>query len=128
MFARLGIAGACSLLGGLATLMCIIPFLFLWQGERIRANSQFCIAIRQRREEMAARIDAQRKRRTLRESSLGGLTGSTAVLNASSKGVSTTNPSTIVATEDGSGSSTPVGGAANSVRLSTPGQRSGEYV
>jgi len=66
MFAQLGIAGACSLLGGLATLMCVIPFIFLWQGEHIRAGSKFCIAIRQRREEMTAKIDAQRKRRTLR--------------------------------------------------------------
>ncbi|KAK1761192.1 major facilitator superfamily domain-containing protein [Echria macrotheca] len=64
MFARLGIAGACSLLGGLATLMCVIPFLFLWQGPRIRASSKFCIALKKRKEEMAAKIEAQRKRRS----------------------------------------------------------------
>ncbi|KAK3314680.1 major facilitator superfamily domain-containing protein [Apodospora peruviana] len=64
MFATLEISGACSLLGGLSLLMCAIPFVFLWQGEKIRANSKFCLALRQRKEEMARKIDEQRKRLT----------------------------------------------------------------
>ena len=63
MFVKLGISGACSVLGGLSLLMCVIPFVFLWQGDRIRANSGFCIALRQRKEEMARKIDEQRKKR-----------------------------------------------------------------
>jgi hypothetical protein len=63
MFAQLGIAGACSLLGGLSMLMCIIPFVFLWQGEKIRANSKFCTALRARKEEMTRKIEEQKERR-----------------------------------------------------------------
>ncbi|KAK3997195.1 putative polyamine transporter [Cladorrhinum sp. PSN332] len=62
MFEALGISGACSLLGGISLLMCVIPFVFLWQGDRIRANSKFCIALRERREANAKRIDDQRRR------------------------------------------------------------------
>ena len=62
MFARLGIAGACSLLGGLSLLMCAIPFIFIWQGEKIRANSRFCIALKERKEEMARKVEEQRLR------------------------------------------------------------------
>lgn len=67
MFTRLGIAGGCSLLGGLSLLMCLIPFAFIWKGERIRAGSRFCIALRERKEEMARKVEEQRRRRELRE-------------------------------------------------------------
>lgn len=62
LFTRLGISGACSLLGGLSLIMCTIPFLFIWKGERLRAGSRFCIALRERKEEMARRIEEQRRR------------------------------------------------------------------
>jgi hypothetical protein len=51
IFDRLGIAGACSLLGGLSCIMCAIPFVFLWKGEAIRAGSEFCVALKMRKEE-----------------------------------------------------------------------------
>lgn len=57
MFRRLGISGACSLLGGLSCLVCIIPFVFIWKGERIRAGSRFCIALKERKEEMQRHND-----------------------------------------------------------------------
>lgn len=60
MFRRLGIAGACSLLGGLSCLVSIIPFIFIWKGERIRAGSRFCIALREQRKEMERRVEEQR--------------------------------------------------------------------
>lgn len=60
MFRRLGISGACSLLGGLSTLVCIIPFIFIWKGERIRAGSRFCIALKERKEEMERRVEEER--------------------------------------------------------------------
>ncbi|KAK2610202.1 hypothetical protein N8I77_003652 [Diaporthe amygdali] len=62
MFRRLGIPGACSLLGGLSCLVCVIPFVFIWKGERIRAGSRFCIVLRERKEEMARRVEEQRRR------------------------------------------------------------------
>jgi MFS family permease len=71
LFRRLGIAGACSLLAGLAVLMCAVPFVFLWQGRRIRASSEFCTALRERKEEMARQVEAQRRRRSVRASRAG---------------------------------------------------------
>jgi hypothetical protein len=62
MFDKLGISGALSLLGGISTLMCVIPFLFLWRGERIRRASKFCRLIRERTKEMQRRVDEQRRR------------------------------------------------------------------
>ena len=40
--------------------MCIIPFVFIWKGERISAGSRFCIALRERKKEMEARVEEQR--------------------------------------------------------------------
>lgn len=60
MFQRLGIAGACSLLGGLSLLMCAIPFIFIWQGENIRSKSRFCIALKERKVELQ-RLRAQQR-------------------------------------------------------------------
>ncbi|KAK8129381.1 bicyclomycin resistance protein, partial [Apiospora kogelbergensis] len=57
MFARLGVAGACSLLAGLSALMCVIPFIFIWKGEQIRAGSKFCAELKRFKAEMeAARV------------------------------------------------------------------------
>ncbi|VUC28822.1 unnamed protein product [Clonostachys rosea] len=58
MFRRLGIAGACSLLGGLSSIMCLIPFVFIWKGKEIRARSEFCIALKTQRPEMGERHEA----------------------------------------------------------------------
>jgi hypothetical protein len=63
MFTKLGIAGACSLLGGLSALMCIIPFIFIWKGEQIRARSKFCIALKQQKVEMARKAEEDRQRK-----------------------------------------------------------------
>ncbi|ROV97434.1 hypothetical protein VMCG_06853 [Cytospora schulzeri] len=68
MYNRLGIAGASSLLAGLSCVMCAIPFIFIWKGEKLRAGSRFCTAIREGKEEMARRAEAQR----LRAGKVGG--------------------------------------------------------
>jgi len=60
MFERLGIARACSLLGGIALLFSCVPFLFIWQGVRIRESSKFCIYLKERREEIARRAEERR--------------------------------------------------------------------
>lgn len=62
MFNRLGIAGACSLLGGLSALMCFIPFIFIWKGPSIRQRSPFCIALKERKEEMLRRAEEEKQR------------------------------------------------------------------
>ncbi|KAL7624155.1 hypothetical protein AAE478_005712 [Parahypoxylon ruwenzoriense] len=67
MFARLGINGACSLLGALSLIMCVIPFIFIWKGEEIRARSKFCVALKERKLEMERRNEEQQKRRARRE-------------------------------------------------------------
>ncbi|CAI7567141.1 unnamed protein product [Penicillium pancosmium] len=46
MLSHLGIAGACSLLGGLSALMTIVPFVLIWKGEAMRARSPFCNALK----------------------------------------------------------------------------------
>lgn len=42
MYDRLGVAWATSLLGFASLGMCVIPFVFIRYGDRIRANSRFC--------------------------------------------------------------------------------------
>ncbi|KAH8175414.1 major facilitator superfamily protein [Sarocladium implicatum] len=62
MFDSLGIAGACSLLGGLAAIMCILPWLFIWKGPVIRSRSRFCIALKERKAEAQRREEEERQR------------------------------------------------------------------
>ncbi|KAG9499084.1 hypothetical protein J7337_009896 [Fusarium musae] len=63
MFRQLHINGACSLLGALSALMCFIPFVFIWKGPSIRSRSKFCIALRERKEEMQRKEDEARARK-----------------------------------------------------------------
>lgn len=42
MYEALGVAWACSLLGFASLLMCLIPYFFIWYGERLRASSPMC--------------------------------------------------------------------------------------
>ncbi|KAL4779197.1 MFS general substrate transporter [Aspergillus varians] len=53
MFDRLGVSGACSLLGGLSALMCVIPFVFIWKGNEIRERSAFCNALKEKEKDLA---------------------------------------------------------------------------
>ena len=62
MFANLGIAGACSLLGGLAAGMCVIPFVFIWKGPTIRAGSKFCLELKKQKEELAHKSEKESQR------------------------------------------------------------------
>ncbi|KAI3327667.1 major facilitator superfamily transporter [Xylariaceae sp. AK1471] len=63
MFQRLGISGALSLLGGLSLLLSAIPWIFLWKGERIRAGSAFCIALKESKLEMERKAEQEMKER-----------------------------------------------------------------
>lgn len=63
MFRRLGVAGACSLLGGLSCVMSVIPFLFIWKGKRLRAGSEFCTMLRREKEETLRKAEERQRRR-----------------------------------------------------------------
>lgn len=63
MYRSLGIAWGSSLLGFLSLLMCAIPFMFIWKGDTIRANSKFCIYLKERK---AAEQEEERQRREAR--------------------------------------------------------------
>ena len=43
--------------------MCSVPFIFIWKGEKIRASSPFSIALKERKQEMARKVEEQRRRR-----------------------------------------------------------------
>ena len=59
MFTTLGIDWACSLLAFLTLGVSVIPFIFIWKGETIRANSRFCQELRRMREEELAKEAGQ---------------------------------------------------------------------
>jgi hypothetical protein len=63
MFDKLGISGACALIGGLSAGMCIIPFIFIWKGPSIRSRSRFCVTLRERKKEMQRREEIIPQRR-----------------------------------------------------------------
>lgn len=50
MYQRLGVAWAGSLLGFLSLGMCAIPFVFLWKGDVLRANSKFCRFLKEKKQ------------------------------------------------------------------------------
>lgn len=53
MYNKLGVAWACSLLGFLSLAMCVIPFVFINYGDRLREKSAFCQYLAQKRLEEA---------------------------------------------------------------------------
>ncbi|KAK8078491.1 major facilitator superfamily transporter [Apiospora saccharicola] len=75
LFEGLGIQGACSLLAGLSALMCGIPFLFIWKGERIRNGSKFCQELRRRKEEQARKAEEEAEKWRTRRGSGKGVGG-----------------------------------------------------
>jgi hypothetical protein len=60
MFQTLGIGWACTVLGFIMLLCCVIPFVFIAFGERIRAGSKFCQELRR----IAEEEERERKRRS----------------------------------------------------------------
>ena len=60
MYESLGVPWACSLLGFLSVLMSVIPFVFLWKGDQIRARSKFCQYLEQRDREEKEKEGSER--------------------------------------------------------------------
>ncbi len=71
LYARLGVDWACTLLGVLSALMCLIPFIFIRYGAKIRANSKFCQELKQKKadnEKKQQRLwERQRSRQALED-------------------------------------------------------------
>lgn len=65
MYSTLGVNWACSLLGFLSALMCLVPFLFLKFGDKIREKSEFCQEIQRKKAEDEAKQEQlwERQRR-----------------------------------------------------------------
>ncbi|CZR69647.1 related to fluconazole resistance protein (FLU1) [Phialocephala subalpina] len=63
MYDNLGVAWASSLLGFLSLGMCVIPFLFLWKGDRIREGSKFCQYLKEKKAKELEDLERERARR-----------------------------------------------------------------
>ncbi|KAK0121699.1 hypothetical protein ONS95_009984 [Cadophora gregata] len=72
MYRRLGVPWASSLLGFLSLGMCVVPFLFLWKGDRIRAGSRFCIYLKEKKEKELADLEREREANRAKEGSKHG--------------------------------------------------------
>jgi MFS family permease len=62
MYSRLGVPWASSLLGFLSLAMCVIPWIFLWQGQRLRDGSRFCIFLKEKKIMELEELEKQRTR------------------------------------------------------------------
>jgi len=60
MYRKLGVAWASSLLAFLSMGMCIIPFIFLWKGDVLRAGSRFCTFLRESKEKELEELARER--------------------------------------------------------------------
>jgi hypothetical protein len=67
MYNNLGVAWASSLLAFLSLGMCVIPFVFLWKGDRIREGSRFCRFLKERKEKEQSELARAREDRERRE-------------------------------------------------------------
>lgn len=66
LYSKLGIQWACSLLGFISIGFCIIPFLFVRYGDRIRARSKFCQELAEKRRLMDEKDEKRRNRQARR--------------------------------------------------------------
>ncbi|KAF2740776.1 MFS general substrate transporter [Polyplosphaeria fusca] len=71
MYRTLGIAWACSLLGFLAVALCIIPFIFIRFGTKMREKSEFCQYLAQKKREEAETRESERRTERLRVTQSG---------------------------------------------------------
>lgn len=66
MFDQLGVAWACSLLGFMSLGMCVIPFVFIRYGDKLRQRSKFCQQLAEKKRQMLEEAEAQAMRRQRR--------------------------------------------------------------
>lgn len=70
MFRRLGISGACSLLGALSCIMCVVPFVFIWKGQWLRDHSEMCQDLKRAQDGLEAKMEAKKQREAERQCQL----------------------------------------------------------
>lgn len=63
LYGKLGVAWASSLLGFLSLGMCVVPFMFLWKGDKLRAGSRFCGYLREMEKKEMEEETVARERR-----------------------------------------------------------------
>lgn len=63
MYNQLGVPWASSLLGFLSLAMCFIPWVFNWQGQRLRDGSRFCTFLKEKKVAELAELERQRTTR-----------------------------------------------------------------
>jgi hypothetical protein len=63
MYNQLGVPWASSLLGFLSLAMCFIPWVFSWQGQRLRGGSRFCTFLKEKKVAELAELERQRTTR-----------------------------------------------------------------
>jgi hypothetical protein len=63
MYEKLGVHWASSLLGFLSLGMCVIPWIFIWQGQRLRDGSRFCVYLKEKKAAELAELERQRSAR-----------------------------------------------------------------
>jgi hypothetical protein len=63
IYRSLGVPWATSLLAFLSLGMCVIPFGFLWKGDKLRERSRFCRELKERKMEHERALEAQRDER-----------------------------------------------------------------
>jgi len=61
MYGNLGVAWATSLLAFLSLVLCGVPFVFLWKGDRIREGSKFCRYIREKKAGELDELERERR-------------------------------------------------------------------
>jgi len=64
MYRAMGVAWATSLLGFFSLALCVVPFVFLRFGGRMRERSPFCQYLRQKKEEEAEGRERERVEKT----------------------------------------------------------------
>ncbi len=69
LYDRLGIDWASTLLALLSALLCLVPFIFIRYGERIRENSEFCKELKRKKAEDDAKQERlwERQRRASKD-------------------------------------------------------------
>lgn len=71
MYRALGVAWATSLLGFFSVALCIVPFVFLKWGGKMREKSKFCQYLAQKKREEAAVMERERESRSREELAKG---------------------------------------------------------
>ena len=72
MYDRLGVPWACSVLGFLSIAMCVIPFVFIRYGDKIRERSEFCQELKRQKVLVEERMEREREEDRIRDLAASG--------------------------------------------------------